>query len=872
MGTFADFLQDTDSQSATTSSRIPEKLLDNLRRTESGKDDLAINKQTKAMGAYQFLPETVQMMHKQGIKFNPFDEKEARNAARTYLEILLDQNKGDLNKAVAQYGGFIKANPTDYVTKVTKGIDLNKPEVAANESAFHKFLTDEGTPAIEVTKPAETTMPSAGAGRGSYANYDVNAAKNGVYGNQTPMDLLKNQILAKQQQESPGAITGDVLQTVLSGIPAAFGGAITGKIAELRSPQFGTPQGAQVAEQQYQNFTNQFTHQPTTPTGAKILEYLGSIPEKLTGSSMGFGILPEAQVIASPATAVANRVVAPIAPIVSKVAQTAERIPNPFRQIGTEAELARTADLAAAKAPIAQANKVAAGSVGAKATEANPFAGEITGEERANRELFPAYKLSKSSEDAAKREQDIRAEVARTINPNGQVREGVITGNENKLRNEHQEAKNPERTPRGELLRQQIAEEQNALSNFAKKRIEVTGASPTLINDEQRGMRINDVFYGNNELGEEPTSLKGFLQQAKQTIYDDAKAKIGDKPVETNHIDKLFNNPQWKAGLKISKTADVAEGASELLKLAKEIGFEDDHGVMHPAGSVSAYDAVRKSLNSKWKHENASTIASINQAIDKDIAEVADPKLYKLGDRIHQAEKSIYDAEGLKKLFGETDQKGIVQSSTPLEKIPTKLNNLRKDQWRHVRDTLQDLSNGVVRGAPEGLPPVPESLRQSAKAALAEVDGALAREVYNAGGGRVGVWNQNDVNDVLNSVVGEKIAETFDPSEVKNYHVLNVGGHIMPGVHGYEGGAAQAQRIGLIAGNAGKLGAGAGGLVGSVFGPVGTAVGGYLGGKGGVALGERSFEKGLKKQATKTQKQMQKNANRPSILNLGENE
>ena len=53
------------------SSVITDQLLDSLRRVESGKDKFALNKDTKAMGPYQFMPETVQMLHKQGIEFNP---------------------------------------------------------------------------------------------------------------------------------------------------------------------------------------------------------------------------------------------------------------------------------------------------------------------------------------------------------------------------------------------------------------------------------------------------------------------------------------------------------------------------------------------------------------------------------------------------------------------------------------------------------------------------------------------------------------------------------------------------------------------------------------------------------------------------------
>lgn len=108
-------------------SPIPEKLLDNLKGVESSGNPLAVNKASGAMGAYQFMPNTVAGLHKMGIEFNPFDEKQSREAARKYLEILVDKNGGDLRKALAQYGGFVKKDPTNYVNKVMAGVDTEAP-------------------------------------------------------------------------------------------------------------------------------------------------------------------------------------------------------------------------------------------------------------------------------------------------------------------------------------------------------------------------------------------------------------------------------------------------------------------------------------------------------------------------------------------------------------------------------------------------------------------------------------------------------------------------------------------------------------------------------------------------------------------------
>lgn len=118
---------------------ISEDMLDRLRHTESSGNPFAINKDTKAMGPYQFTPETVAMLQQRGLKFNPFDEKEARNAARVYLQQLAAQNGGDINKALAAYGGFKTKDPSKYIGAVNPGGNPpgfvpSGPAPGANES------------------------------------------------------------------------------------------------------------------------------------------------------------------------------------------------------------------------------------------------------------------------------------------------------------------------------------------------------------------------------------------------------------------------------------------------------------------------------------------------------------------------------------------------------------------------------------------------------------------------------------------------------------------------------------------------------------------------------------------------------------------
>jgi hypothetical protein len=506
--------------------------------------------------------------------------------------------------------------------------------------------------------------------------------------------------------------------------------------------------------------------------------------------------------------------------------------------------------------------------VGAASADLNPYPA-LSGEEaaRGGSSVFPQVKTSKIAGDVPVNEQRVRAQIANEIlgDDHGAVRPGVVTGNEDTLRTEYTHAKSAENTPAQILLRHQIAQEQTALSNYAQARIEATGANPHLINNEQRGQVINDAFHGEG-------GLTDYFKRAKDEIYDKAKAESGNNPIPTQHVDDLLNDPQFLAEAERNGHARVVSGIQKLIDHARHTGFKDPlSGEVHGPGSVGAWDAVRKSNNAAWTHENGRTITAINQAIDQDIASAAGSEAYKVGDAIHQTEKMIMNPRFMRSVFGSLDENGV-KAGAPLEQLPTRLNNLPVDQWKHVYNTLDDLSRGQVRGAPEGMPAVPQELRQAATAARNEMAGALAREVYEQGAGKAGVWNQNDANKVLNSVVGQKIVQSFPPDEVAKFHTLNLGGQIMPGVHSYDGAKGQEIRLSkptFVEKGASKAGATVGGAVGGTVGGVlsggtgaaagaqaGAAAGNWVGNK----LAQRATSKRLSAESNKLLDAMKSNA------------
>ena len=447
----------------------------------------------------------------------------------------------------------------------------------------------------------------------------------------------------------------------------------------------------------------------------------------------------------------------------------------------------------------AEAPQTAATSAGSRqsmgAAQVNPSPFELTGQETGRGSpSFPQVKLAKNSGDVSATEQSTRAgivkEVLNDANEDAGIRTGVLTGNEQTLRSEYQAAKNPNQTPANELMNQQIGAEQRALPKFAQQRVDATGADPTLTNDYQRGETINSAFYGEG-------GLKDYLNQQKAKVYRAALEKNGSTQIPIDTTEGLLQDPQFTAGSKLMKHESVVGGAQDLLSLAKNVGFKDPvTGAQYAPGSVAAYQAVTKALNKGWTPENSVTIGKINEAINQDIAKSGGGDLYQLGNKIHGLDKGLLsDSAGISDVFGDVDPNGV-QTGKDFDRIPKILNNMPLDQWRHIHDTLDTLSRGKLRDAPEGMDPVPPELQQAASRAKAEMHGALAREVYSQGASNVGGWSASKANQSLNGRVGQKILDALPPDEIRKFQVLNAAGHIMPGTHPYEGAGAQTARMG----------------------------------------------------------------------------
>jgi hypothetical protein len=807
---------------------ITDELLDSLKRTESGKQKFALNKESGAMGDYQFIPSTVKMLHEQGYEFNPFNPTQAREAAKHYLTTLVEKT-GSLDKALAAYGGHITKDPTAYVNKVVGGAQQTPAtQTATQESSdsFSSFLMGGKAESKEASKePKQALKPKFFGQAEGMEDSNKTFMEKFAERSKKATERQKTELapMASLADVAAGVVPGTVA-TVAYPVARAFGQSPekATQIAQGLSEPLNQPFGKALGVTETPQYKGEFSRQAMETVAKYVGESAEAISQK-TG-------IPKEDV-----ESMLNSITTAVGAKLPKVGEALPKLKAQF-----EKQFPRFEEPTPTAPAVAQPTMAG---VGAAKTEINPYAGKITGEETA-RGQYPTVKLSKVKEDATPVEQSTRADIANEVLGNtGQVRSGVITGNENTLRQEYTEARSANPTPKSEILKKQIADEQNALSRYAEKRIENSGASNNLPSDYERGQLMNDAIAGND-------GLTGFLKTEKQKLYDDARAKVGDNPIKSDSVANLLENKQFRAGLGLRGNETVAKSAEQLIELAKTVGFEDKAGNILPPNSIAAWKAVREALNGEWTKDNASTIGKINRAIDKDIALAGGQDLYKKADNLFKAEKKIFESKGIKTLFGEVDPNGV-QTATNFEAIPKKLNQMPVDQWKHIYDTYDEISKGRVRGADFDLEITPE-LIDYANAAKAEMRGSLAREIYQAGAGKAGVWNQNSVNNILNARA-KKIEYAFTPEEQRAFHTLNYAGHIMPGVHAYEGAALQGQRVGKFAEKLPMVGREAGAATRLPFGAT-------IGEKIGEKAAQFTIGKSEKKQASKLQEEMMKNA------------
>jgi len=301
MATFAELWDETKPQTPA-GGVITDKLLDNLKRVESGGNAKAVNKDSGAMGAYQFMPDTVKALNQQGIKFDPFDEQQSRGAAKQYLENLVKQT-GSLDQALAAYGGFKTKDPTAYVQAV-KGDTGQKSTATSGNFADMWEATSPGQP-IQVS--------TAGAGRGSYEGYSQKEEEAAGKVKTAPITFQSainqpgtavKQILGKaikgafDTRRELGERAAGALDVAYEALPAAYGAVQQALVRPFTTPERAEELGKQAGEFMFPsqpvgkllNITGKETYQkplggatePIQQAVNRMANVLGMTPEQIS--------------------------------------------------------------------------------------------------------------------------------------------------------------------------------------------------------------------------------------------------------------------------------------------------------------------------------------------------------------------------------------------------------------------------------------------------------------------------------------------------------------------------------------------------------------------------------------------------------------
>lgn len=475
----------------TATTAISDELLNSLRRVESGKDRFALNKETKAMGPYQFMPETVQMLHKQGVEFNPFNEAEARNAAKHYLGQLVERNKGDVNKALAQYGGFVTKDPSAYVSNVMGNAKPSNVQPNKEEDPIVGMIMGSSAPVVQEKKPT--------AFRGTRG--DV-----GIEGNVSPMEIKQKLFNTKDDT----VFGGTPIESLAAGAETALGGlynmgvGLAGKAKGIVESVTTSPEGTytsgkalKYAEKVAKDFEDQYGW---TPKLAKTAEYQQALAKFMQDAKIP-EILPEAMALtatAGPASqqlkaAFANKLKAGEVPIparttVGGTVPTAE-VPAVVRK---EQQAARTVTQPAKMSPEELARTQAVFEAKKSQLPTPAAAPEPTMPGVTPPPIAPQQQEAPLTGvgAASVTDQKLRAERAKELPIPIELSKDQITRNPADVRFARETAKDP---VLGQKLQEHYARQNDLIQKNLDHLVESTGAEYSGLNQVELGKKLFDV-------------------------------------------------------------------------------------------------------------------------------------------------------------------------------------------------------------------------------------------------------------------------------------------------------------------------------------------------------------------------------------------
>jgi hypothetical protein len=741
----------------------PPAILNRLIQTESSGNPYAINKSSGAMGPAQFMPQTIAFLHQKGVVFDPFDPNQARSAADWYLQYLKNQNGGDMNKAVAAYGGFVSKDPSGYQSKVLG------------------------------SQPQQSQQPQ----QGSDFDGALSLFKNPQYTNQKWTNPQQGNNAQSAPAPKENVVTSSPMLSVglnqLTGLGAQIVGGWRG-LATLATG--GTMDDAANDTRQY---VGDHTYQPDAgTTGAKAVQAFGSDYNPLTWipKAANFAGEKTAEVTGSPAIGAAVNTGINAVPLILGAKSAFN---TPVKGLVTvapasEAEMAN-ASAASGIRPIANnpspSFEAPQGAAQAATQSASTGAQHQQGVPMQNGSA-PIFEepLPTGAQTLPAEVQAQRAKILSDIGIQN-ARQSAIVGDAKGASTDYQTSKLD--TPAGNQMRSVLDAERAALENHAENIIQSTGGTS--------GLDQGSLYARGNTILQPLNDLKNWFDTKTSQLYQAADQRAQGVPTDLKSFQDTLGDDSMITN---SDRVGLRDGTNAYLKKL---------GVVNDDGSISATaqqaETVRKYLNENWTPANSKFVGALKDSLDNDVMSSAGEDIYGAARQIRALRGQTLDnPNGIAKII---DADGI-NRSVPVEKIPDAIAGLPFDQFNHVVSTLQN---------------VPEEIQPQAQAALNEIRAHFANNVSATGSKFNGQWNAKGVNKYLqangskmNLVMTPEQIGQMDTLNKAGYILGKDQSYPGAAVQGHN--LIRSGAMSLVQNGSAAIGAGLGGPVGAA---VGNAIG-----------------------------------------------
>ena len=623
---------------------VTDELLNGLKQTESSNDPYAVNPKSGAMGAYQHSPTTIQMLHKQGIKYNPMDEQQQRGATKQYLVKLLDNNGGDLKAALAQYGGYKTKDPSNYIKKATSKIQTNvQPQddfdkyisnVKTSDAKTDETTSNQNEPEDDFDKYISNAKPVVEAGPNTKTFNEFNPLVPGTseipVGTKFTQDavnakkVLKSMSVEDWKKNSILANVGDVAYNTLIGNEDKAKQSFN----ELGEKGVGMAKGLYHAVTNAPETIKGVVQNPLT-TGAEFLKAGIYDPEMaLLGGK-------------TPIKKATKGTLTEVSAARPNLVETGNTdIPTYLRKKFEEKQAAQGVKPKTETTPIAKT--------------------EITiPEEQPARPIEPV-----SNEKAAETEKLLRDVGVERVRLSA-LHEDPLEATSQYLTSQS------EKGVYGSGMREQIAHEKGALENhFGKIEKELGGDLPVDVEGEiSRGQKIKTAL---------DEAQKSHDAETKR-LYNKASEELGNNQVQLNDFNNYISK---KSNFVHAPQKNIRSGIVDYLKEQELMGKD---GKILPM-TVKQSENLRQFINHQYNYETSSKVGELVKTIDKDVFQNVGTETYEQARAHFKEGKETYsEPKAIKDLL---NNEGVNQKVAD-EKVMTRISTLDESQFKHLIDTLR---------------------------------------------------------------------------------------------------------------------------------------------------------------------------------------